>query len=232
VTLIDIPDFPTPSPLQRVREVRLVREPMRLALNIASVAGQPRGQGRPVVVVPGFGTNDASTFLIRGYLTRLGYQCTGWGLGVNTGAVEVQLEQTVDVVRRRFDETGQRVSLVAWSLGGVIAREIARDRPELVGSVVTFGTPLYGPRHTSTSMSRPSPRRDAIEEQILERSARPISRPVTSIYSRRDGVVAWRACVDPDPNTTNIEVESSHFGLGIDPDVLRAVAKTLAAEAS
>jgi dienelactone hydrolase len=227
MTLTEIPDFPIPDQFSRIRELRVAREPMRLALNALSVARQPRGEGRHVVVLPGFGTNDSSTVIVRSYLGRLGYQVSGWGLGVNTGDVEAQLRQTLDNVEQRHRKVGERVSLVAWSLGGVIAREVARDRPELVGSVVTFGTPLYGPRHTATSMSQQSPRRDAIEEQILERSARPITRPVTSIYSRNDGVVSWQACVDPDPATNNVEVQSSHLGLGLDPDVLKVVAKAL-----
>ena len=76
-------------------------------------------------------------------------------------------------------------------------------------------------------MARRSPRRDEIEAQIIERSTRRITRPVTAIHSRRDGVVAWEACVDPDPNAVNVEVTSSHFGLGLDPDVLGVVARTL-----
>ncbi len=226
-----IPSLPIPSQAGRIREIRAAREPLRLLWNLRSVATQPRSDGRPVLVVPGFGANDASTFVLRAYLDRLGYDVTGWGLGINTGDVEIQLEQTIERVRERFHTTGRRVSLVAWSLGGVIARECARDVPEVVERVVTFGTPLFGPRHTATSMSRPSPRLDEIEAQIVERLARPITRPVTAIHSRQDGVVAWQACVDPDPNTINVEVASSHIGLGLDPDVLRLVARTLATPA-
>lgn len=225
------PDIPTPNQAGRIKEFRAAREPLRFMWNLRSVVGQPRRDGHPVIVVPGFGANDASTFVLRSYLSRLGYRCTGWGLGINNGAVEIQLEQTLETLRRRHEQVDERVSLVAWSLGGVIARECARDEPGLVERVITFGTPLYGPRHTATSMSKPSPRRDEIEAQIVERADRPITRPVTAIYSKQDGVVAWEACVDPDPNTTNAEVESSHIGLGFDPDVLRLVAQTLATPA-
>lgn len=227
MTLAEIPDFPIPGQFSRIRELRVAREPMRLALNALSVSLQPRGAGRHVLVLPGFGANDSSTLLVRSYLRSLGYNVSGWGLGVNTGEVEAQFQQTLDNVEQRHRDVSERISLVAWSLGGVIAREVARDRPELVGSVVTFGTPLYGPRHTSTSMGKQSPLRDAIEKQILERSSRRITRPITSIYSRHDGVVSWQACVDPDPATDNVEVQSSHFGFGIDPDVLKVVAKAL-----
>lgn len=226
-----IPELPIPTQAGRIKELRTAREPWRLLWNLRSVATQPRSDGQPVMVVPGFGANDASTFVLRTYLDRLGYDVTGWGLGINNGDVEIQLERTIDRVRDRYEATGRRVSMVAWSLGGVIARECARDAPDYVERIVTFGTPLYGTRHTATSMSRPSTRRDEIEEAIVGRLRRPITRPVTAIYSRQDGVVSWRACVDPDPNTTNVEVGSSHLGLGLDPDVLRLVAQTLASPA-
>jgi hypothetical protein len=108
----------------------------------------------------------------------------------------------------------------------VVAREAARARPDVVERVITFGTPLWGPRHTNTSMAR-SDRLDEYERRVLARNSQPILRPVTAIYSRNDGVVHWQASVDPDPNTVNIEVSSSHLGLGIDPDVWCIVASTL-----
>ncbi len=192
-----------------------------------SVARQPRGGGRPVMVIPGFSTNDASTIPLRAYLGGLGYECRGWGLGTNTGDVLTQVPQTIERVAAWSAERGGPVALVGWSLGGVIAREVTRARPELVDRVITFGTPLWGPRHTTTPMARRTELLPGIEERVLARNSTRIERPVTAIYSRSDGVVHWEACVDPDPNTVNIEVTSSHIGLGIDPDVWCIVASTL-----
>jgi pimeloyl-ACP methyl ester carboxylesterase len=223
-----IPDLPVPRTTDRWRELLALREPVRMIGQARAIVGQPRGQRQPVMVIPGFGANDASTIPLRAYLGGLGYECRGWGLGMNTGDLLTQLAEAIMRIEAWSKQRSCRVSLVGWSLGGVIARETARSRPEIVECVITFGTPLWGPRHTNTSMARRSPGRDEIERQILERSGDPIRRPVTAIYSRNDGIVHWEACVDPDPKVLNIEVSSSHIGLGIDPDVWRIVATTLA----
>ena len=221
-----IPDLPVPRRADRWREVRAVREPWRMMAKAGSVARQPRGRGRPVMVIPGYTANDASTIPLRSYLTGLGYDCRGWGLGVNSGDLQTQVPQTIERIVAWYRECSAPISLVGWSLGGVVAREATRARPDVVERVITFGTPLWGPRHTTTSMAR-SDRLDEVERRVLARNARPILRPVTAIYSRNDGVVHWQASVDPDPNTVNIEVTSSHLGLGIDPDVWCIVASTL-----
>lgn len=204
------------------------REPWRMMAKLPSVARQPRGQGRPVMVIPGYTANDASTIPLRGYLGRLGYECRGWGLGTNDGDLPRLLPLATERVAAWCLDREQPISLVGWSLGGVVAREIARVRPDIVARVITFGTPLWGPRHTTTSMARRIDDFPEIEERVLARYRTPILRPVTAIYSRGDGVVHWKACIDPDPNTVNVEVTSSHIGLGIDPDVWCIVASTLA----
>jgi pimeloyl-ACP methyl ester carboxylesterase len=221
-----IPDLPVPRRADRWREVMTAREPWRMMAKAGSVARQPRGRGRPVMVIPGYTANDASTIPLRSYLTGLGYDCRGWGLGVNSGDLQTQIPQTIERVVAWYRDQSAPISVVGWSLGGVVAREVARARPDVVERVITFGTPLWGPRHTNTSMAR-SDQLDDLERRVLARNSTPILRPVTAIYSRNDGVVHWRASVDPDPNTVNIEVSSSHFGLGIDPDVWCIVASTL-----
>ena len=186
------------------------------------------------MVIPGFTANDTSTLPLRSYLSGLGYECRGWGLGVNSGDLPSQVPQTLERISAWYqDRSGERptpISLVGWSLGGVVARESARLRPDLIARVITFGTPLWGPRHTTTAMAR-SDQLDEFEQRIAARNRQPIRPPVTAIYSRNDGVVHWKACVDPDPNTVNVEVSSSHIGLGIDPDVWCIVASTLAGRA-
>jgi pimeloyl-ACP methyl ester carboxylesterase len=140
----------------------------------------------------------------------------------------------IDVTERCMRETGRRVRLVGWSAGGFLAREAARDRPELVERVVTLGTPVIGgPKYTNVA---PLFRRlgydlDAIERECRERARRPIEVPVTAIYSRRDGVVAWRACLDDTSREVeHVEVESTHGGLGYDSRVWAIVADRLARE--
>jgi dienelactone hydrolase len=141
----------------------------------------------------------------------------------------------ISLLEARAGEGG-RVRCVGWSLGGNLAREAARERPELVERVVTFGTPAVGgPKYTS--VARMYRQRgldlDAIEARFAERERVPIRVPVTAIYSRRDGVVAWRACIDRStPDVEHVEVRGAHLGLGFHPAVYRVVADRLARPAA
>lgn len=171
--------------------------------------------------------------LLRRYLERIGHDARHWGQGRNGGDVEALHEAMLAETRGIADTTGREVSLVGWSLGGVIAREVARDAPEVVRRVITFGTPLIGPRSSFAGRLYDAERLAEIESQIAERDLRPITVPVTAMHSRRDGVVNWRDCIDRiTPGIENIEVTSTHFGMGVDPDVWLIVAKRLAGDAA
>jgi dienelactone hydrolase len=131
-------------------------------------------------------------------------------------------------------EQGEKPTLVGWSRGGTLAREIARDRPDLVRLVVTMGSPVRGGVH-GTSIGRfVSTQTGLTPEQIMrvlqERQRQPIEVPIHAIYSKTDGVVSWQACMDDqNPDVTHHRVESSHMGLGFNVDVYRLVGKLLAA---
>ena len=114
----------------------------------------------------------------------------------------------------------------------MLAREVARDNPESVRSVTTYGTPVVGgPRFTTAAGLYTGSQLDVIAKMITEREQTPIIPPVTAIYSRNDGVVAWRACLDPfDNEAEHVEVRSTHLGMGLDPDVWYAVADRLERE--
>jgi len=120
---------------------------------------------------------------------------------------------------------------VGWSLGGVLAREAARERPELVARVVTLGSPVVGgPKYTAVAgiYRQRGIDLDAVEREIAARERVPIRAPITAIYSRSDAVVAWQACIDRhSPNVEHVEVETSHVGLGFCPEVYRVVARSL-----
>jgi pimeloyl-ACP methyl ester carboxylesterase len=131
---------------------------------------------------------------------------------------------------------GARVTLIGWSLGGVIVREVARDHPDLVREVITLGTPVVGgPKYTRVGAlfaSRENVDLDRLEQQMHERNLRPIACPLTCIYSKTDGVVAWRATIDEyNPHARNIHVPGSHLGLAFNPLVWRVIARTLAGKA-
>jgi pimeloyl-ACP methyl ester carboxylesterase len=193
----------------------------------------PLGDGHAVIVFPGLTAGDATTVPLRRYLDSRNYNTSGWGQGLNLGP----REGVLDAAKRQLEETAQRsgskVSLVGWSLGGIYARELAKEMPDLVRCVVTLGTPFAGP-HTSTNAWRiyqfASGR--SIERET-ENYNLPVAPPVptTSIFSRTDGVVAWRgslqAPADHNPHTENIEVVASHFGIGLNPSAWWAVADRL-----
>ncbi|MFZ9018118.1 MAG: esterase/lipase family protein [Ilumatobacteraceae bacterium] len=221
-----------PNLAERLGEVRLLTEPVRLAAAAPRLARRRASTARTVVVIPGIGAGDRPLAPLRAFLGRTGHRPLPWGLGRQGPDVAVTLERFVPRVAGVIDAAGDPVSLVGWSLGGIVARETARmlneSRPGSVSKVVTFGTPVEGPRHTIARRYYTDEELDRIDEYVADRRGRPVGCDVVAIHSRRDGVVGWRACLDVDtPNTVNVEVRSSHLGMGVDPDVWMAIADAL-----
>ena len=156
-----------------------------------------------MLVLPGFATTDASTVVIRGVLERLGYATYGWGLGRNHGNHTTLLPRVVERITRLAAEHDEALLLIGWSLGGMFAREATRLVPDRVRGIVTLGTPLLG-------------------------GGGSLAVPITAIYSKRDAIVPWQHCIDPDSRVEHIEVDATHFELGVSPEVLRIVAAALA----
>ncbi len=231
---MDTPIRP-PRPAGLLAESLGLLELGRLLLRAPELAREPRGEAQPVLVFPGYGTGDAATAVLRAYLRFLGHDGRGWALGRNTGDVPSLLPRTAEVVGRAAEAAGRPVSLVGWSLGGYLAREAARERPGDVRRVITLGSPVIGgPKYTAVAEAfrRRGLDLDTVEAEVEARRSVPLETPVTAIYSRRDRVVAWRACVDErDPGTRHVEVRTTHLGLGFSPEVYRIVARTLAADA-
>ena len=194
----------------------------------------PRGDGHAVMVFPGLSANDASTVPLRQYLQSLNYSAWGWEQGFNFGPRAGVLDEVKSNLVRTFESTGCKVSLIGWSLGGVYARELAKEMPGMVRSVITLGTPFAG-SHKATNAWRvyqlTSGRNIERESENYDLPAAPPV-PTTSIYSRTDGVVAWQASIQTsskdNPQTENIEVLASHIGLGFNPSAWWAVADRLA----
>ena len=196
------------------------------------LATAPRGQPHPVVVLPGLGADDRSTIAIRGFLQFLGYKVYGWGRGRNVRAPDADLASVVEQVIKLGGESGSKVSLIGWSRGGIIAREVARQIPDHVRMVITLGSPFAAPGAsnvraiwkflTGQKYEPPTPER-------VSRLAQPLSVPTTSIYTRADGVVAWRACLEQEgAERENVEVNTTHLGLGFHAPALWVVADRLA----
>jgi pimeloyl-ACP methyl ester carboxylesterase len=193
-----------------------------------------RGDGHPVLVLPGLLASDLSTALLRRYLDGLGYRSHAWGLGRNIAGVY----KTRGLLRRRLaaihHESQCKVSLVGWSLGGVYARDLALHLPQMVRYVVTMGSPFAGDI-TATNARRiyevlSGETLQSVNIEDLRALAGDLPVPTTSIYSRADGIVNWRTCqVLPSNRAENIEVFlASHIGLGVNAAVLWAVADRLA----
>ena len=185
-------------------------------------------------MLPGFTASDVSTAPLRRLLERRGYEVFGWGLGRNLGfnlQLEILMHRRLQSVYYR---SGRRVSLVGWSLGGVFARELAKERPEMVRQVVTLGSP-FAQSARATSIWRLYERitGETIEEleqlEMVQNMRHPPSVPSTAVYSKTDGVAHWRACREPEaPSTDNIEIPGSHCGLGHNPLAAYAVLDRLA----
>jgi pimeloyl-ACP methyl ester carboxylesterase len=194
----------------------------------------PRGDGHPVLVLPGFTTSDRSTELLRAVLSRNGHRPEGWKLGRNMGAHPSVLRRMEHRLVDLHEHSGRRVSLVGWSLGGIFARELARRNPDAVRTVITLASPFrirVGDRsHASALYNTVGPAVDPFLGAIPPEEERPpLPVPATSIYTRTDGIVRWHLCIDTTgPLSENIEVFGTHSGLGYNIAATVAIADRLA----
>ncbi|MEM7689378.1 MAG: alpha/beta fold hydrolase [Pseudomonadota bacterium] len=201
------------------------------------MAGLPKGDGHAVMTLPGFMATNSSTIPMRSLLRSLGYDAHGWDSGRNVRVNEELISKLEDQLDRLNDESGGKVSLIGWSLGGVLARELAKLRPEKVRLVMSLGSPISDDRaHTNAARlfkffngEEPEEIRDG-QFRGLD-IAPPV--PTTSILTKTDGVVHWRGSVQEATKasgapTENIRVFASHLGLGVNPSVMIAMADRLA----
>lgn len=220
--------IPTPGRLEVLRELRLPVDavgwlPAWLATEVRRAA-----QPRTVLLLPGYGTGPRAMRALELFLRRHGHRARDWGLGRNHGEAR-QLRLALEpIVEEIVERDGEPIVVVGWSLGGFIAREYAREHPAHVRKVITLGTPVIGgPRYTATARRYRAEGHDLeeLERLVMSRYATPLTRPVTAIYSRRDGVVAWQACIDRwSPDVRHVEVDETHVGLVLSPRVRRIVA--------
>lgn len=193
----------------------------------------PRGDGHPVLLLPGFLASDLSMAPMRRYLRELGYDAHAWRMGRNLGGLSRMRAALRDRLAEIQAAAGRKVSIVGWSLGGVYARDLALQAPDMVRYVVTLGSPFANDvRATNATRLYEALSGEGVEDNPELRAAisGDLPVPTTSIYSRTDGVVNWRTCLlRPSDTAENIEVHfASHIGLGVNPAALWAVADRLA----
>ena len=218
---------------------KLISEPARAALDLGKYLRHQQllnevneGDGHPVMVLPGFLTNDYSTCILRNFIAKCGYASEPWKMGLNLGQYEDPkiFYTRIKDIRDRFK---QKISLVGWSLGGVYAREIARHFPQYIRQVITLGSPFAGIQDSNnvawiyellSGKTVAEINREAIKD-IMD----PPPVPSTALYSKNDGVVSWQHCCEQktDELTQNIEVKSSHWGMGHSIPVLYCIADRL-----
>lgn len=233
-TPADAPDIAAPSRYLLALEARVLAELPLFVLRTLSIRGLPRGDGHPLLVIPGFGANDLSTLPLRRALRRLGYDAHGWDLGTNLGmrpAIKNALSQRL---QKLHAEHQAPVSLIGWSLGGVFAREMARHQPQMVRRIFTLGSPITGRPDANNMLAlfRIANRGKAVnlDWEGFRKRCVPPQVPVTAIYTRSDGIVAWQCSMEtPAPHTESVEVRGSHFGLVFNAQVLRVIAERLRA---
>lgn len=233
---------------------------MVIALAASRLKPQADPRGLHVILVPGFSSDERPLKPLERYLNGRGFLAEGWGLGRNLAGVDIPhepgdvpdrwdfqwrepyrgeaavvllAERLIERVQQRRAEVGLPIALVGWSLGGYLAREAARELPETVTQVVTLGTPARGgPKYTVASrfFRQRGMDLDWIEEEVARREARPIRQPITNIYSKSDGIVDWRACIDHhSPDVRHIEVNAAHLGMGFNTRIWQLIVEALEA---
>jgi len=196
---------------------------------------QPSGDGRPVLVLPGFRADDKLTGRLRNHLKRHDFRVHGWGLGPNIGLTDTLVDGLIERFETLHKQYDEPISIVGWSFGGVLARWLAHTYPDDVRQIVCLGSPwrAEGEKTRATAMFERSRRTHGISDRArpmvdLMRGSVPV--PVTAVYSKSDGITSWAGCaVDPstNPRAENVIVPSSHVGMVANPLVLDVVVDRL-----
>lgn len=234
-----------------IGEFRAQAELARLVIDpVYRGIGVPRGDGSPAILIPGFLAGDASLGVMRGWLERIGYAPRGSGILANVDCSDRALDRLEERLERVHGETGRRVALIGHSRGGHFAKALAHRHPDRVAAVVSIGAGLDRPFDVSLPTKAAIAAFSSLYAATSDRVTRngcftdtcrcryamdysaefPAGVPLTSIYSRGDGVVWWEACVTP--YARNVEVTGSHVGLAFNRKVYRVLGDALAEAAA
>lgn len=246
--MLDVHPAPPPVRHSLLEGIRALLELQQLIIASPILSRAPKGDGHPVMTLPGFGGADGSMALLRRWLTTWGYDAHPWELGRNFPVNRVGSMKEAMAFRKKMvaragqrvkkihEDTGEKVSLIGWSLGGVYACQIAQEHPEWIRRVITLGTPHGDPRGTIAwnilkrvyGSETPERARD-MAKWLAVSNGRKHTVPVSVIYSPCDGIVSTEvARLMNDRNVEHICVRSSHVGFGINPRVYWQIARRLA----
>ena len=192
----------------------------------------PSGNGRPVLVIPAFLTDDSFTRGLRDFLMRCGFQSFPAEFGPNWGPTPAILEK---LRKRFFDIRAQAaapIALAGISLGGLLARNLAFDFPNDIAHVATIAAPITLPTATNLEALIRLCARLYSRDLNIARLAEPMPVPWTSIYSERDGLIAWQSCTSDAPGGVCFKVDAPHIAMARNPEALKALVTRLAPHSS
>lgn len=202
--------------------------PFKLLHNIPK-----NGDKHPVLILPGFLASDSSTLRLRTFIDELGYSVYGWGEGRNF-ASEEYIHLLLEKVNSIYKRHETPVSIIGWSLGGIYARQLGKALPDKVRQIITLGSPFKDVKRANNAkwmydlLVRGS-NKVQINQELIDDIPYPAPLPTTAIYSKEDGIVPWKLCMEEVESAIhqNIQVRGSHFGLGFNPAVLLIIADRL-----
>lgn len=209
--------------------------------------GVPRGDGSAVVIIPGFLGTDLYLTEMHAWLRRIGYRPYFSGIGINAECPNLLIQRRLNqTIEKALADTGRKIHLIGHSLGGVIARSVAGDRPNHVASVITLAAPIRGTVANRAVLGAAEAVRLRILEEhgtgvlpdcytgrctcnFLDSLHRKVTNRMfeTAIYTRQDGIVDWRYCMTMDPEK-DVEVPGTHIGMAFNPAAYTVVADRLA----
>jgi alpha-beta hydrolase superfamily lysophospholipase len=222
--------------LLSVEAIRTVYEyGLSCILNVPLQFISPKGDGHPIMIIPGLGTGDGATYFLRNFLKSIGYEPYSWGFGRNMGP-KPNLNDFIDSMLRRVKEISAQnnhseVSIIGHSLGGIYGREIAKYSPHLIRQVITLASPFKDLVDTNATFIYEILNKDKSHRNIdiAKKISEPPPVPFTSLYTKTDGVVNWHATLENEgPFAENVEVPgASHMGLSHNPIAMYIIADRL-----
>jgi pimeloyl-ACP methyl ester carboxylesterase len=228
-----------PSVARLWGELRYSHELLRLLSDSDLRSPHRRAEAQPVFLIPGFLAGDASLTMLRSWLVRRGHRVSSSGMRVNVDCAERGVTRLQSQLQAFASESTDRVVLIGQSRGGALARVLAVRNPEIVSRVVMLGSPVRDPLAVAPTVLQTvrwlarlgdlglpgvlsSSCRDGaccagFRADLTAALAHGVS--ATAVHSRSDGIVDWRACLDP--HAHHVEVDSSHCGMSVHPAVYR-----------